>query len=912
VLHGRDNERAQLGALLDAARAGQAGATVVRGEPGVGKSALLQDISASASDMRVLRTQGLESELPLAFAGLHKLLQPVLPLVDRLAPPQARALRVVLGEEEGASVEPFLVGLATQALLVEAAESCAVLCLVDDAQWLDRASVEALLFAARRLQADPVALVFAVREDGSSSFVAEGLPTLALKGLDPSSARALLAERIGGPLPDNVSEALLEQSAGNPLALVELPTGLTPSQLEGAAPMPAQLPVTDVVQRVFLDRCRRLSPQVQTLLLVAAADDSGSLLTVRRAAERLGVEALAFEEAENARLLFTDRDHITVRHPLVRSAMYQAATGHERREAHRALAQALGASEEPDRQAWHRAAAVDGPDEEVAAALVLAAERAERRGGYAAAADGYERAAELTTGEQLRAARQYAAARNAWASGQATRARARAEEALAVAEDRLLRADLERLRARIEINVGSATNAYRIFARAARAVAVDDPARGLEMSVAATLTYLFDATTHSSLDPEPLPEQLLALEPDDTPRTRCLRHLLAATTADTDGRWEPALASLISAVEVSAEVDDTDVLGNLGNTALHLGHDAAHRQCYTRMLAVARDRGAGMTVLYALPRYAFADLLGGQWSGVRESADEGLSLSANVGQRALGAAPLAWLTLLSALQGADDYDSCRVRLDAAMQDRLGVLTDPVHDLSRWAAGVRAAHEGDAAGALHQLSRLRLPALSRMAALDRFEAAVRSDERALAQQWLDELVAFADTVKWPWALGAADHGRALLAGAEDAPDLFESALSHYAESDRPYDRARTHLAYGELLRRSQRRVDARPHLREALALFEDLNAAPLAARAAQELRASGETARKRDPSTLAALTPMELQVAQLVGQGMSNKEVAAKLWISPRTVAFHLRGLFAKLQISSRGELAQLQLADRAS
>lgn len=906
VLHGRETERARLASLLADARAGTAGALLLRGEPGVGKSALLDDLLQNADGMRVLRVRGVESEAPLAFAGLHQLLRPLLALLELLPPPQARALRVAFGQQDHPAEEPFLVALATLAVLSEAAETSPVLCLVDDAHWLDAASADALLFAARRLRADRVAMIFAARDDDVRAFPAEGLPTLVVTGLSASAARLLLAERIGAPLPEPVSQALLAQTGGNPLALVELPAALSAAELAGTAAIPTRLRLTDRVQRVFLDRCRRLPGQVQTLILVAAADDSGKLAVVQQAAALLGVDETALPDAERAGLLITDRDTLAVRHPLVRSGVYQAATGHERRAAHQALAEAL--REDPDRQAWHQAAAANGPDADVVSALERAAARAERRGGQVAAAAAYERAAELCASEVSRPALLFAAARNAWASGQADRARALALTARPGAEDRLLRADIDRLLGRIEVNLGSAAQAYRIFTSAARTVAAGDPARALELRVAATLTRLFDADTSAGFDAEPFPADAIRPSPGDAARTRCLRLLLAAATASDAGAWPTALDSLSAAVDVSADVEDPDVLANLGNTALHLGDDQAHRSCFTRMLVSARDRGAGMLVLYALPRLAFADLLSGDWSRVRSLADEAFTLSADTGQRALGAAPLAWLTLLAALQGSADHDGLRTRLDDVVaQQHLGVLTDAVHDLSRWAAGVRAANDGDAFGALSQLSRLRVPVLSRMAALDRLDAAVRAGDLEQARSWLDELADFAEATKWPWALAAAEHGRALLAQPAEAVTLFERALSHHAKAGRPYDRARTHLAYGQLLRRSQRRADARPHLRAALVIFEELNAQPLTARAAKELRASGETARKRDPYTLTPLTPMEAQIARLVAQGMSNKQAAAQCWISPRTVAFHLRNVFTKTGVSSRGELIQLGL-----
>ncbi|WP_460458253.1 helix-turn-helix transcriptional regulator [Angustibacter peucedani] len=690
-----------------------------------------------------------------------------------------------------------------------------------------------------------------------------------------------------------------------------------------------------------------MTQDVQTLLLVAAADDTGSLAVVEQAAAVLGVGDGAVQQAEQAQLLETDRDQLRVRHPLVRSAMYQAATGHERRRAHRALAAALatrdaGASTASpastdaagsgdsrdsadsglaDRRTWHLAAAAEGPDPDVAAALERIGARAERAGAAAAAAAAYERAAELTTDQQEQGRRTFAAARSAWGAGQSARAALLADRAKALADDRLLRADIDRLRARIEVNVGSAATAHHIFISAARAVSTDDPVRALEMRVAATLTHQYNAAVPHDIDDidevrssdqapagteHPARWQSDQALPDD-PRTRCLRDLLAATAADTAHHWADALPLLSRAVEATAAVEDPDVLANVGNAALHLGDDEGHRRCFTRMLAGARDRGAVMSVLYALPRLAYADLLSGDWDRVRDAAEEAISLAGAAGQRSLTATPLAWLTLLAAVRGEERYEDLRTALDEAQRQPLGVLTDPVRDMSRWAAGVHAANAGDSAQALHHFSQMRVTTIARMAALDRFDAAVRCDEGRLAKQWVEDLAEFADATGWPWALAAVAGGRALLADPAHAPGLFATALLHHENAARPYELARTHLAYGEVLRRSQRRVDSRTHLRAAAVLLDELGAAPLADRAAQELRASGATARKRDPSTLTALTPMELQVVGLVAQGMSNKDVGAQLWISPRTVAFHLRGAFAKLGVSSRGALSQLDL-----
>jgi DNA-binding CsgD family transcriptional regulator len=921
VLHGRGDERARLATLLDDARGGRAGSLLLHGEPGVGKSALLEDLVATAGDdVRVLRAQGVESEAPLPFAALHRLLRPVLGILDRVPAPQARALRAAFGEADDVAVEPFLAALATLSVLTEAAEDATVLCVVDDAQWLDQATVDAVLVAARRLGADRVAVVFAARDGEGHAFAPDGVPAVVLPPLTSGAARELLAEVAGGTVPDDVADRLMAQAAGNPLALVELPSTLSAEQLAGAEPLPTQLHLTAGIERVFLDRCRRLPPDVQTLLLVAAADDSGHVATVRAAATELGAGPDSLDAAERSGLLVLDGDIVRVRHPLVRSAVYQAATSRERHEAHRALADSLGPQADPDRYAWHRAAAVDSPDRDVVTGLTAAGQRAERRGGYAAASAAYQRAAELTADEQDRAPLLYAAARTAWSAGRTTTARVLSTAARELADDRVLRADVDRLRGRIEVNVGSASDAHHTFAAAARAVLADDPTRALELAVAAALLSTYGADSGTALDTATLDTAALATDAitshttSGATRTRCLGHLLLALTRAAAHDWAPALTSLRDALKVGADIGDLDLLSHLGNTALHLGDDEAHHRCFTAMAAGARDAGAGMLVLYALPRLGFTQVITGRWSALHGSAEEALSLSASTGQPALAAAPLGWVTVLAALQGAPtaDYDQLLTDLDTAARQPLGVLADPVHDLTRWAQGTRAAHDGDTRAALHHLASLRISAITRLTAVDRIDAAVRAGDHEQAAAWVKELTPFAEGTGWPWALAALNHGRALLAEPPDAPALFETALTHHADAaaqggGRPYDRARTHLAYGELLRRTQHRVDARTHLRAALETFEDLRAEPLAARAGHELRASGETARKRDPSTQLTLTPMERQVAGLVGQGLSNKDIAAQCWVSPRTVAFHLRNIFTKAGVTSRGELAQLDL-----
>ncbi|HYO41159.1 MAG TPA: AAA family ATPase [Nocardioidaceae bacterium] len=906
MLVGRDPERQLLGALLEGAREGTAGTLVLRGEPGVGKSALLDELVARAAEATVLRTQGLEVEAPLAFAALHRLLRPLTSLRGRLPGPQARALRVAFGEEEGAAVEPFLVGVATLSLLTTAAEANPVLCIVDDAHWLDAATAGALLFCAHRVGADRVALFFAARDGVWGTFDPQGVRELVVTGLGPDASRALLGTRLGNATGSEVVERILTETRGNPLALLELPAELTPDQLSGVDPLPSQLHLTARVEKLFLDRSRRLSPRVQKMLLLTAADDSGDLDAVRRAAAALGLDDSDLQAAADSGLLMETAASLSLRHPLVRSAVYQAATGAQRREVHRALADALSGHGDPDREAWHRASAAEGPDPEVVGALELAGTRAQRRGGHAAALAAYERAAALCDEPAKRTELTFAAARSAWACGRASQAQALLSKAREATDDRLLLADIARLRGHIEVNLGSAAEAHRIFVEAAEAIHPMDPARALDLGVAAAVMRTFGADSGT---PMPAAEALVEPVAGDPPRTLCLRHLLGAMTQVAQGDWCAATSSLDRALELGHQVDDRDVLWNLANAALQLGDDRAQQHFYGYALSRAREAGAVTAVVYCLQRLCFGQYLAGDLVAVRNSAEEAIALGRSIGQPAMTAPPIAWLALLAALQGRDDHDDHLAQLEELVAAHpLGILSDPVHDLTRWAKGSRAAAAGDSAGAMHHLARFRLPVLARMSAGERIEAAVRAGDTAAARGWTEELAPFADATSRSWALGTVAFGRALTADRAEADALFRRSLACHASAGRPLDEARAQLAYGEWLRRGQRRVDARQHLREALETFEDLRAESLVARANQELRASGETARKRDPSTLVRLTPTELQIARLVSSGLSNKDVAAQCWISPRTVAFHLRNVFAKAGVTSRGELARLDLA----
>jgi DNA-binding CsgD family transcriptional regulator len=914
VLHGRDLERARLAALLADARAGHAATLLVRGGAGVGKSALLDDTAnqaegADATGFRVLRTVGLRAESVFPFAGLHRLLRPILDSAPLLPAPQAQALGAAFGEREGDRLDPFLVGLATLGLLTEAAEAAPVLGLVDDIQWLDAASADALLFAARRLLAERVAIVFAARDDDPGFVAPADVPALHLEGLDGAAVRSLLLERTGRELPEQIIADLTTRTEGNPLALVELPTGFNAALLDGRRTLPAGVPLSAHVERVFLERCRTLTPDGQTLMLLAAADDAVPLPVLRAAAAGLGVDDRAFAEVETAGLLSVGDtggfgELVRVRHPLVRSAVYQAATTMERRDAHAALARAVGTID-PDRYAWHISAAVDGPDETVAGLLDALGARSQRRRGHLAASSAYERAASLSTDDAERAGRLLHAARNAYAAGRLERAGTLLDAARPIADDPLLRADIDRLRGRIQVVAGSAVDAHRIFVTATRDIAELDSGRALEMAAAAGVLHSHGVDSGSVLPPGTLSTDVA---PGDAPRLQCLKLLLRSTELDAAEDWGTALPTVRSARAVGMISEDRDVWANLANMALHLGDDSLHRSLFTAMTASARADGAVMEVLYARNRLGLSQLVQGDWREVRSGAEESISLARSIGQASQTAIPLTMLALLAAHQGRPEYDDLLAdAMQTSSSHRLGVMDRPVSDLLRWTRALFALHAGDAAEAFHHLDRMHVPALTRLAATARLTSAVRAGERSRAAQWTKRLELFAEATGASWAHAAGHLGRALLADPEDASTHFEASLSHHGAARRPYDAACTQLAYGEHLRRAGRRVEARTHLKRAHETFRDLDASPLAERASNELRASGESARKRDPSTLTQLTPTELQMARLVSQGLTNKEVAEQCWVSPRTVAFHLRNVFTKTGITSRAQLPQLDL-----
>ncbi|HET6698833.1 MAG TPA: AAA family ATPase [Nocardioidaceae bacterium] len=903
MLRGREREQVALDEVVERARQGSGAPLLLRGQPGVGKSALLAAAAARATDLTVLRAQGVESEAPLPFAALHRLLRPVLDGLDRIPTRQADALRSAFGETTDAVGDRHLIYLATLNLLSEAGTQNPVLVVVDDAHWLDDASAAALLFSARRLDSEAVSILFAVRDEAYEHIDLSDLPVLTVAGVDEEAAGALIADQVPVHVAPEVRTELITHTRGNPLGLVELTRALSPEQLSGRERLPSRLPLTRGVEAAFLDRYRRLPKPAQTLLLVAAADDSGQVATITRAAATLGAGAEALDAAEESGLLRAESGGgLVLHHPLVRSAIYGAATTSRRRQAHRALAEALADSAEDDRRAWHLAASADQPDEDVVAALDGAAERARRRGGHEAAAAAWSRAAELTVDADARARRLFEAARSSLLAGRPGECDQHARAALVDATDVALRVELLQLQGQVEWNTRSLDEGYRIVCQAAMLAGSSDPDRARVLAMLAASLASFGARAADAPQPRTLAPPVSS---DAGPVERVTGWLLEGLCAVNEGDWKRASARLHDAWGTTLPPDAPAlVTANLAVATFHLGEDDLAIARNDQQLQEAREQGAVNMVEHALTRGAVFRIATGAWSEATSAAEEAVLLDRNLGLDDLLPFPLAELALLAALRGDPSAPQRLGELVQAttLRPPRGVIGALVTSLAGWATARQEGIPADTA--LRHLEQITSPFVRGVAALDRVENAVRAGRSDLAEAWTQELRGFAEGTGMAWAWAAACHGEAVL-GDGDPEDKLRQALAWHARSSRIPARARTQLALGEYLRRHRRRADAREHLRGALDTFESLGARLLAERARHELRASGETARRGAQATTGGLTPQESQVAALVRQGMANREVAARLFISPRTVDFHLRNVYVKLGITSRTELAAL-------
>jgi DNA-binding CsgD family transcriptional regulator len=911
---GRGGERALIDGLLAAARSRRSGVLVLHGEPGVGKSALLGYAMELAGEFRVLEVTGVETEVDLAFAGLDQLVRPVLPLAEQLPKLQADALLGALGLIDHPTSDRFLVAAATLSLLSEAAEEGPVLCVIDDAQWLDQPSSEALAFAGRRLEAEGIVLLAATREDPWP-----GLPALGIGGLGPEDANDLLGA-CGVDLAPDVRGRLIEETGGNALALVELAESLSSEQLAGPDPLPRPLRLTPRVEDAFLEKVRWLPQATQTLLLVASADDTADPAVVFRAAADLGVQPDALEPAEQAGLTRVDgTERIVLRHPLVRAAIYHAATFSARTAAHRALARALMGDDHAARRAWHLAATATSPDEEIARDLGRSAETAQQRGGHSVAARAFERAAELSVARPDRVRFLVAAARAAFQAGQTDRAARLAELAHPLVSDAVAASEVAVLRGRIEFARGSAVTAHDLL----MGTAGDIAERDTEAAAAVLIEAARAAWTADDLGRLAEATMLLAelkLSADDPlaalgSTTIAIADFFAGRTAEGIAGMRRGLDAWLHSTQTGGVEHDAGLieasLALVGYTRV-TADDAAGLALGATVVAECRQRGWVAWLPWTLANLSLTEAVAGRHAAALANATEGLRLAGDLGQPASICRCESVLAWLAAVRGEEDR--CHEFADDTIKLAEAHQLPTIAVSATWALGLLELSLGRPERAFDRLADptagpLAVPHFVCLFLPDLLEAAVRAgrtdDDFSELVAWYEE---WAAATNQPVAEANLHRCRALLRD-DAAKQHYTAALRLYEQvgpDQRPFDRARTQLLYGEWLRRARRRTEARPQLAAALETFERLGASPWAARAGTELRATGQTLRRQDTARV-LLTPQEMQVVRLVAEGGSNQEVAAKLFLSSRTVAYHLYKAFPKLGVTSRTELAHLDL-----
>jgi DNA-binding CsgD family transcriptional regulator len=885
-------ERAALSGLLAAARAGRSGVLVVRGEPGVGKTALLDWAVESAAGLRVVRVAGVESEMELDYAALQQLCAPMLGQLGGLPDPQREALGVAFGLAAGAAPDRFLVGLAALSLLSAVAERQPVLCVVDDAQWLDRASALVLGFVARRLLAEPVALVFATDEPGAEF---RGLPELVVEGLGDGAARELLGSVLGGPLDERVRDRIVAEARGNPLALLELPRGVP-----GVPGMPGS---SVRIEESFRGRVEVLPAATRRLMLVAAAEPAGDPGLVWRAAERLGIGAEALAPAADAGLL-TIGERVLFRHPLVRSAVYRAAPAPDRRAAHQALAGATDPQADPDRRAWHRAQATPGPDEDVAAELERSASRAQARGGLAAAAAFLERAAALTLDPARRAERALAAAQATYQAGafDATLALLATAEAGPPDEFRRARADL--LRGQIAFSSSRGSDAPPLLLKAARQFEPLDPRLARETYLDAVAAAIFAGRLALGGGMREVAEAArMAPPPPGPPRgPDLLLDGLALLVTEGYPAGAPVLRQAVSAFR-GTDVSREEKLRRpwLACHAAGLVWDYASWDVLSdRQVRFARDAGVLITLPIAYNIRAGVHLFAGEFAEAASLVAQAESVTEATGSSIAQYGALA----PAAFRGQEAHAAQLIQTatdDAGRRGEGAGLS-----FAQWAAAVLGNSLGRYEQALAAAQRASedSPAVifANWALVELVEAAVRSGVPERAAGALQRLSDIARACGTDWALGVEARSRALVSDGAAAENLYREAIDRFGRTRLRVDLGRAHLVYGEWLRRQRRKRDARDQLGRAHEIFDSIGAAAFAERTRIELRAAGSQVRELAVETPDTLTAQEALIARLAGQGASNPEIAAQLFISPATVAYHLRKVFTKLGVSSRSQL----------
>jgi DNA-binding CsgD family transcriptional regulator len=903
MLRGRRDECAVLDGLLEGARAGQSGVLILRGEAGIGKTALLEYVIGSASDMRVLRAIGVPSEMELAFAGLHQLCAPLLDRLDGLPGPQRDALATTFGLSAGTVPDRFFVGLAVLGLLSEAAEVRPLLCVIDDAQWLDGGSGHALAFVARRVLAERVVMLFAAREPSS---LLAGLPELVLDGLGDGDARALLASVIPGRLDERIADELVMETRGNPLALLELPRGVSPAQLAGGFGLPAALSLSGRMEESFQRRLGALSHETQRLLLVAAADPTGDRALLWRAAGGLGIDASALEPAERDGLLDVD-SRVRFRHPLVRSAIYRAATPQQRRDAHRAMAEATDAEVDPDRRAWHLAESASGPDEGIAVELERSAGRAQARGGLAGAAAFLERAAALTPTPSLRAERALAAAQTKFEAGAVEDALGLLAMAEPGAVDDGRRARVDLLRAQIAFASRRGSDAPSLLLAAARELEPVDPVLARATYLEALYSTLFVGRLARGVGVLEVGEAALAGPPPPQPLrpSDLLLQGLAVRFTKGYAAGAPILKEALGEFRRDEILPAQEARWLLLAcwTAADLWDDDTWRLLTARELERVRHAGALTATGLVLRADSYVRAVSGDLAAAESLLDEARTATEVTG---VAAWPYARLWV-AALRGHEAELSELIESAAGEAVARGTgfalaITEHVsavlyNGLGRYDAALAAIRSAG-----ERRDEIGSPT---WAVAELIEAAVRLEDHARANRAVERLAVTTRASGTEFALGIEARSRALLTDGGGAESLYREAIERLDRTRLRVDLARARLLYGEWLRRERRRVDAREQLRTAFELFTAMGVEAFAGRAERELLATGERVRKRSVATREDLTAQEAQVARLAREGLSNAEIGERLFISQHTVAYHLRKVFSKLGITSRNQLERV-------
>jgi DNA-binding CsgD family transcriptional regulator len=896
---GREYERQQIGQALAQARSGTSATLVLAGEPGIGKTALLGYAAECATGMQLLRARGIESEAQIPFGSLLELIRPALGMLEKIPRPQAAALEEALALRPGTAHDRFAVGAATLSTLAAYAEQAPVAVLVDDAQWLDGSSAQALLFAFRRLVADPIAVLIAVREGEPSLLDGADLPALRIGGLTSDEAALL----VRGLAPEAATR-LHQVTAGNPLALLELAPDAHDLAL---APEGAPVLVSARISRAFLRRAGLLDQATRRALVLTAASGTGDLPTLERAAARLGVGLSALAAAESAGLVTLQAGVVEFRHPLARSAIYADAPASQRREVHRALAAALP-DRDVDRRAWHLAAAAAGTDESASAALEQAGARGRDRSAYATATAAFERAGRLTAGGERRARLLRESAEAGWLAGFSDRAIALLDEARAAASDPATLIDIDELRGHIATRCGPVMHGYEILTAAAGRT---EPERAVAMLAEAALACFLAGNPAQMLSIAERAQRVLPAAA--SPRTRFLAAMTAGMARIVGGDAAAGTAAVQQAVtlaESSAGLrDDLRLAPWLALGPLFLRQTGAGRPLLDHALRTARARAAVGALPFVLNLIARDQAATDRWAAAGATYQEAIGLARESGQQtelAFGLAGLAWL---QARRGREQ--ECRACATEALSLCPELGTGLYEIWATAALGELELSLGDAARAAghfeQQRQLLRDHAITDAdlsPAADLADVYTRLGLAGQAQQAAAEYLAAASAKGRPWPLARALRCRGLLAADNAYCPYFEQAMHLHEQTPDAFEAARTRLAYGERLRRSRNRVLAREQLRAAADTFERLGARPWADRARAELAATGETRRPRDPSTIDALTPQELQIALLLTAGRTTRETAAALFLSPKTVEYHLRHVYQKLGIHSRDELAQ--------